>query len=391
MRLPIYLDNQSTTRVDPIVSESMRVFEDELYANPGSTAHVAGRRVAEEVSRSLAIIANDLGCDQQELVITSGATESNNLALFGFCLHPRQKRRVIVSAASEHRAILDPMLRLQSQGFDVRMLPIHPYNSPLCGQVDLDAAAKLIDESVAIVTIMLANNEIGIIQPIAELAKLCRLSGAILHTDGTQALGHSDISVDQLDVDLLSFSAHKFHGPKGIGGLFVRDRMRRIPLRPQIVGGGQQANRRSGTLNSVGIVGMAKALELTRIRASTDRTNTRRLRDRLWSRLREKFDGLELNGPALDSGIRLDRNLNCRWQTIEGQSLMLECPDLCVSSGSACTSADPRPSHVLEAIGLTEEQSRCSIRFGLSRFTTDEEIEASVEMLGQAHKKLSQL
>ncbi len=388
MHVPIYLDNHATTRVDPLVSETMRRLEDRHYANPGSITHASGRYVADEVSRSLVLLANELGAAPHELVVTSGATESNNLALLGYCLHPRQNRRVIVSVATEHRAILDPLNRLKSLGFEVRFLPVFDHQSSLCGQIDLQAASVMIDDSVALVTVMLANNEIGVIQPLSEIAKLCRHAGAMLHTDATQAVGHMDIAVDQLDVDLLSFSAHKFHGPKGIGGLFVRERNRRVKLYPQIVGGGQQENRRSGTLNSVGIVAMAKALELSRERATIERQQIRNLRDQLWGQLVKTFDEIELNGPPLESKVRLDRNLNCRWQTIEGQSLMLECPDLCVSSGSACTSADPSPSHVLQGIGLNQEQSRCSLRFGLSRFTTEEEIEAAVEMLYQAFTKL---
>jgi cysteine desulfurase len=391
MLVPIYLDNHATTRVDPLVSETMRRLEDKHYANPGSITHASGRWVADKVSSSLASVANEFGSAPQELVVTSGATESNNLAIMGYCLHRRQSRRVIVSVATEHRAILDPLNRLKSLGFEVRFLPVFDHQSSLCGQVDLQAASNLIDDSVALVTVMLANNEIGVIQPLSEIAKLCRQAGAMLHTDATQAAGHIDIAVDELDVDLMSFSAHKFHGPKGIGGLFVRERIRRVKLHPQIVGGGQQENRRSGTLNSVGIVAMAKALELSRERAGVDRQRIRTLRDELWSRLAEVFDEVQLNGPPLESVVRLDRNLNCRWETVEGQSLMLECPDLCVSSGSACTSADPSPSHVLQGIGLNKEQARCSLRFGLSRFTTGEEIEAAAKMLERAFTKLKRL
>lgn len=386
---PIYLDNHATTRVDPQVSDAIRAMEESDYANAGSVTHSAGRAVADKVSAALAMIANNLGCEPTELVMTSGATESNNLALFGASLHPRQKRRVVVSVATEHRAVLDPVDRLRSLGFETRWLPVYTGKVSRCGQVDLDAAESLIDDSVAIVSVMQANNEIGVIQPIRELAELCGRHGALLHCDATQAVGHIDVKVDELGVDLMSFSSHKFYGPKGVGGLFVRERGRRVKLHAQIVGGGQQENRRSGTLNSIGIIATAVALERCRTLAPTERPRMKQLRDTFWSKLTERFPEVELNGPALESTMRLDRNLNCRWPNVEGQSLMLACPDLCISSGSACTSAEPRPSHVLAALGLSMEEIRCSTRLGFGRFTTDDEVERAVEMLVDAYQKFA--
>ncbi len=372
--------------------DAVRRFSEVSYANSGSTSHEAGRAVAGEVASAISSIANILHASPDELVMTSGATESNNLAILGVCLHPRQKRRTIVSAPTEHQAVLDPLERLKAVGFDVRWLRVYPQGHPECGRVDLQHAFELIDESTAMVSVMLANNEIGVLQPMNDIAAICRRWDVPLHTDASQAIGHIDIDVDTLDVDLLSFSAHKFYGPKGIGGLFVRDRERRVRLYPQIVGGGQQDNRRSGTLNSPGIVGMAVALEECRKQALIERPQIERLRNRLWSMLEAKLDGqVSINGPALEPQLRLLRNLNCHWNNVEGQSLMLACPDLCFSSGSACTSATPSPSHVLQSIGLTIDQSRCSTRFGLGRFNTEQEIDTAADLLANAYQKLIRL
>ncbi len=388
----IYLDYHATTPLDPRVTARLQEWQAIHYANAGSLAHTAGRAVREEVDRALAAIGQLLGCSAEELVITSGATESNNLALLGFCLHPRQRRRRIVSVRTEHRAVLDPLEQLARAGFEIDWLEVYPQGHPQCGLIDLNDAQRKIDDSVAMVSVMLANNEIGVIQPLAELARLCRAHDVCLHSDATQALGHLDVDVETLDIDLLSFSAHKFYGPKGVGGLYVRERRRRIRLLPQIFGGGQQDNRRAGTLNSPGIVAMAWALQLCREEGIVEGRRLRELRQLLWNRLDQASAGeVAINGPPLEPPYRLDRNLNCRWRRVEGQSLMLACPELCVSSGSACTSTDPRPSHVLQAITLSEEEARCSLRFGLGRFTTLEEIETAAEQLNRAYQQLRRL
>jgi cysteine desulfurase len=388
----IYLDHHATTPLDPRVAARLHNWQAINYANPGSLSHAAGRAVREEVDRSLAAIGDMLGCSAEELVITSGATESNNLALLGFCLHPRQKRRRLVSVRTEHRAVLDPLEQLTQRGFEIDWLEVYPQGHPLCGLIDLNDAQRKIDDSVAMVSVMLANNEIGVIQPLAELARLCRVRGVCLHSDATQAIGHLDVDVETLDLDLLSFSAHKFYGPKGVGGLYVREQHRRIRLLPQIFGGGQQGNRRAGTLHSPGIVAMAWALQLCQEEGIVERRRIRELRQQLWNRLDQASGGdVAMNGPPLESPHRLDRNLNCRWRRVEGQSLMLACPQLCVSSGSACTTTDPRPSHVLQAIGLSEEEARCSLRFGLGRFTTLQEIEDAADQLNRAYQELQRL
>ncbi|QDV26697.1 cysteine desulfurase family protein [Aureliella helgolandensis] len=404
----IYLDYHATTPLAPEALEAMLPLMQELYANAGSTTHAAGRQVAELIERATVELAGLLGAADDELVFTSGATESNNLALFGTCLHPRQKRRKIVSVATEHKAVLDPLLRLERQGFEVVYVPVAQFDSLQPGVVDLGQLAEVVDEQTALVTIMLANNEIGTIQPLRAIADQCHRVGALLHTDATQALGRIPVDVDLLDVDLMSFSAHKFYGPKGVGGLYVRRKTRRVKLQPQIVGGGQQHNYRSGTINTAGIIGMhAALLGCYRLNAWSDGAESvgvvewRRvagLRQRLYDRLIQREPSLSLNGPGWPSEFgeageltRLPGNLNCCFYPIEGQSLMMDVPELAVSSGSACTSAEPGTSHVLRAIGLTEEQARSSLRFGIGRFNTEQDIELAADWLLASLEKLRRL
>lgn len=363
----------------------------EHFANPGSTTHEPGRQVRAMVDASIAQISSVMGAEASEIVVTSGATESNNLALFGVCLHPRQKRRRIVSLATEHKAILDPLERLSKQGFEVVLLPVHDQNSSVPGLIDLDQLADAIDDNTALVSVMLANNEIGVVQPLREISRLCRQSEVPLHCDATQAVGRMAVDVDQLGLDLMSFSAHKFYGPKGVGGLFVRRRERRVRLWPQIVGGGQQGNLRSGTLNSPGIIGMAQALALCQEQMPEETQRIGRLRNRLYERLEGNAGRVLLNGPTWSEGapeLRMPGNLNCSFYPIEGQSLMLETPELAVSSGSACTSAEPAPSHVLLAIGLSEDQARSSLRFGVGRFNTQADIDQAADWLIEAADRL---
>lgn len=382
----------------------------EHFANAGSVTHAAGRAVAAQVDAAIANTARLIGAADDELVITSGATESNNLALLGACLHPRQTRRKVVSVVTEHKAVLDPLSRLKQHGFTIELLPVNSRSTSTAGLIDLDALASAVDDNTALVSVMLANNEIGVIQPLAQIAKLCRVAGCLLHTDATQAVGRVAVDVDALDVDLLSFSAHKFYGPKGVGGLFVRRRGRRVKLQAQIVGGGQQQNFRSGTLNTAGIVGMHAALASCLQSLDEDQVRIAELRGRLLESLHRHCPDMQLNGPtinasALNSGsdhlgsgnlsssvlLRLSGNLNCCFYPVEGQSLMLALPELAVSSGSACTSANPSPSHVLQAIGLSEEESRSSLRFGIGRFNTRAEIDQAASWLAEAYQQLRKL
>jgi len=390
--MSIYLDNQATTRIDPAVIDAMLPIMESHYANPGSTTHRAGRWVSELVQSSIDRIAAYFNASSDEIIVTSGATESNNLAVFGVALHPKQKRRSIVTLVTEHRALLDPLVRLEKMGFEVIRLPVLQNGHANAGLVELDRLAGAINDNTALVSIMLANNEIGVIQPILEISKLCGSFGVPLHTDASQAVGRLPIDVQSLGIDLMSFSAHKFYGPKGIGGLYVRQSPSPVLLYPQILGGGQQSNLRSGTLNSVGIVGMAKAIELLNSNGQPELDSQEGLRNLLWLLLNERIDSLSLNGPSWRTGdltSRLVNNLNVCFPKVEGQSLMLEIPELSVSSGSACTSAEPHPSHVLLGIGLSIDQARSSLRFGIGRFNTESEIRESVEWLSEAHSKLA--
>ncbi len=405
----IYLDNHATTCVAPEVVEAMLPWLGQWYANPGSTTHEAGRKADLEIGEKVESIAKFFGAESDEVVITSGATESNNLALLGVALHPRQKHRKIISVGTEHQATLGPLSKLKGLGFDVQFAPVQQQAvgassdgqiAKKIGLVDLDWLEENIDESVAIVSIMLANNEIGVLQPISEIARMCMKHGVVLHTDATQAVGRVCVEADHLGCQLISFSAHKIYGPKGVGGLVVRDGSAPLRLSPQIVGGGQQQNLRSGTLNTTGIVGLAAALSLASERRKDDVVHAWELREQLWQRLQTAIPGIELNGPLWDKTLqfgsdqwpvgsnRLVNNLNVRLPRVDGQSLMLEVPQVAVSSGSACTSAHPEPSHVLQGIGLTEDQARCSIRFGVGRYNTAEEIENAVTLLANAYQKL---
>lgn len=390
----IYLDHHATTPMDPIVRDAMLPYFCEHFANPGSTSHVAGRSVAQDVEEATCQIAAALGASADEIVFTSGATESINLALFGTLLHPREKRRQVISVVTEHRATLDPLQRLMKSEKDVLLLRVSPQSHQLAGtipgQLDLNELEMHLSENTALVSVMLANNEIGVLQPIAQIAELCARYAVPLHCDAAQAVGRIPVDVNQLNVDLMSFSAHKFYGPKGVGGLYVRRRPRSTRLLAQIVGGGQQQNLRSGTLNAPGIIGMSAALKVCLERMEIDQAHTRNLRDRLWEGLKQAIPGTLLNGPSLsDPQLRLAANLNCSFPGIEGQSLMLAIPELCVSSGSACTTADPHPSHVLLALGLEENRVRSSLRFGIGRFNQPAEIDLAIQLIAQGYRKLA--
>lgn len=388
----IYLDHHATTPMDPIVRDAMLPYFCEHFANPGSTTHEAGRWVAEQVDQATQTIARSIGADADEIIFTSGATESINLAIFGTVMHPREKRRKVISVVTEHRATLDPLSRLQKLEREVILLPVASQSGDIPGQIDLNQLEKHLNEQTALVSVMLANNEIGTLQPLAQIAEMCAQYSVPLHCDAAQAVGRIPIDVHQLNVDLLSFSGHKFYGPKGIGGLYVRRRPRSARLYPQIVGGGQQHNLRSGTLNAPAIIGMATAIQICQDRMAIDHQHSQQLRDRLWSGLQQAIPGIELNGPAFsDARLRLVNNLNCAFPGVEGQSLMLAVPDLCVSSGSACTSAEPHPSHVLMSLGLNESRVRSSLRFGVGRFNRPEEIDLAIQLVAKGYRKLVEM
>jgi cysteine desulfurase len=388
----VYLDNHATTRVDPRVLEAMLPYFTEHFGNAASTSHAFGWAAKDAVDAARESIAAALNASPREIVFTSGATESNNLAIRGVCQRSGRRGQHLISVATEHRAVLDPLAKLARGGFEVTYLPVRLHGAADAGTLDLDQLAATIRDDTVLVSVMLANNEIGVLQPLAEIGRLCKQRGVLLHTDGTQAVGKIPVDVEQLQVDLMSFTAHKIYGPKGIGALYVRRRNPQVRLEAQIDGGRQESGRRSGTLNVPGIVGLAAALRWCREEMPAEAERLRQLRDRLFAGLCERVGKIALNGPALDrADLRLSGNLNCNFADVDGEALMLAMRDLAVSSGSACTSADPEPSHVLRALGLGDDLTRASLRFGLGRFNTAEEIEFAVETVSAAVERLRKL
>ena len=394
----IYLDNHATTAVDPRVVEAMLPTMLSEYANAGSITHQPGRRAAQRIQEHKEQMLYLLGAQHAELIFTSGATESINLALFGIALHPRQKRRTVLVGKIDHTAVLDCARKLSKQGWNVQTIDLVENQTadplPCVGIYDLEALGEQLTDDVAIVSLILGNNEIGSLQDMRPIAELCHQHGAILHLDATQAIGKIPFDAQAVGADLVSFSAHKFYGPKGVGGLLICNDT--IQLSPVIVGGGQQNNLRSGTLNTAGIVGMARALEISVAQLDVELPMIYSLRDRLWQKLKTRIDGLKLNGPdwktlpPSDPTVlqRLPGNLNVRFPNVDGQSLMLKVPSLAVSSGSACTSAEPAPSHVLIGIGLSQDQARSSLRFGIGRFNTETEIDQAADRIVSAYAEL---
>jgi cysteine desulfurase len=376
---------------------------DSLYGNAGSITHEIGLSASDLVEDATATIGNAIGCKNSELVMTSGATESNNLAIYGYCLRRRTSGHII-TVATEHKAVLDPLAKLQKRGFEITYLPVKQAGDMKAGLIDLDQFADAVRDDTFFASVMLANNEIGVIQPLKKISSICRDHDIVLHTDATQAIGNLPVDVNDLDVDLLSLSAHKFYGPKGVGALYVRQSGRRIRLSSQIDGGGQQHNRRSGTLNVSGIVGMARAIELCLDELESGANDHKRdLRDRIHLGLSELLGDIPVNGPSLvppeepsghsiqGSSTRLSGNLNCQFPGIDGNSLMTGASGVAMSSGSACTAAEPEPSHVLKALGLNEDQVRSSIRLGIGRFNTADEIENAVGQIADTVQKLRKM
>ncbi|HUY93237.1 MAG TPA: aminotransferase class V-fold PLP-dependent enzyme [Pirellulales bacterium] len=388
----VYMDNHATTRVDPRVVEAMLPFFSQRYGNARSVSHAWGWEAKDAVDESRQSIAAAIGAEPREIVFTSGATESNNLALRGVAERGKRKGDHFISLATEHKAVLDPLERLGRRGFEVTLLPVAPVGEACAGLVDTGRVAAAIRDDTALVSVMLANNEIGVIQPLAEIGAICRQRGVLLHCDATQAVGKLPVDVTELQIDLMSFSAHKIYGPKGVGALYVRRRSPPVRLQPQIDGGGQEGGLRSGTLNVPGIAGFAKALELCLAELPAEATRLAELRDRLCAGLLKALEGVSLNGPALsDRSRRLPGNLNLSFAHVDGEALMMSMKRLAVSSGSACTSADPEPSHVLRALGLSEDLTRASLRFGLGRFNTADDVEFAIEAVSQAVVRLRKL
>jgi cysteine desulfurase len=389
---PVYLDNHATTRVDPRVVEVMLPFFTTTYGNAASTSHAFGWEAREAVDAARNTIAQAIGASEREIVFTSGATESNNLAIRGLAERQRRKGNHLVTVTTEHKSVLDPIERLGRHGYEVTRLAVEQAPSPHAGVLNVDDVARALRDDTLLVSVMLANNEIGVIQKIAEIGAVCRSRGIIMHCDATQAVGKLPVNVTELGVDLMSFTAHKIYGPKGIGALYVRRSAPFVRLDAQIAGGGHEGGLRSGTLNVPGIVGFAKALSLCLEEMSRESTRLAELRDRLFNGLTQAIDDVTLNGPALDApGFRLPNNLNVSFAHVDGEALLMNMGNLAVSSGSACTSANPEPSHVLRAIGLSEDATRSSLRFGLGRFTTPEEIDFAIQNVAEVVARLRQL
>jgi len=391
-KLPVYMDNHATTRVDPRVVESMLPWFTEHYGNPGSVSHVFGWQARDAVDEARKSMAAAIGAKHREIVFTSGATESNNLAIRGVVERRRRKGNHLITVSTEHPAVLDPLARLARGEYEVTQLHPAQDGADDAGLIDPQQIAEAIRDDTVLVTVMLANNEIGVIQSLAEIGEICHQRGVPLHTDATQAVGKIPVDVEDLNIDLLSFTAHKIYGPKGVGGLYVRRGGTGVRLTPLLEGGGQEGGLRSGTLNVPGIIGFARALELCFEDLEGEQRRMAELRQRLYDGLRDSVSGCELNGPALEQlALRLPGNLNMRFRGVDGEALLMSIQDLAVSSGSACTSANPEPSHVLRAIGLSEDAIRSSLRFGLGRFNDMEEVDFAIGAVSEAVGRLRRL
>lgn len=379
-RSPVYLDNHSTTRTDPRVVEAMLPYFTEIYGNAASVSHRFGWDAAEALDRARAQVAAAIGAEAKEIIFTSGATESNNLALKGAL--PALKRRGdhLITAASEHKSVLEVAHRLEREGWKLTVVPCDE-----TGMVTAEAVEAAIQPETVLVSIMTANNEVGTINPIREIGALCRDRKIVFHTDATQAVGKVDIDVRDDGIDLLSLSGHKIYGPKGIGALYVRRRDPQVRLRPMIDGGGHERGLRGGTPAVPLIVGLGAAVELAMNERSVDLPRIRALRDRLEKGIRDRVPDIQLNGHPTK---RLDGNLNYSFGCVDGEALMIAMRDVAVSSGSACTSAEPEPSHVLRAMGRDEEAARASLRFGVGRFNTVEDIDFAINTVAEAAARL---
>jgi len=367
VHLPIYMDNQATSPLDPRVLEAMMPYLTTRFGNAASRNHSFGWEAEKAVETAREQVASLIGATAKEIVFTSGATESDNLAIKGIAEMYRERGNHIVTQVTEHKAVLDTCKRLEKHGCRVTWLPVNAD-----GIIDLDDLARAIDEKTILVTVMAANNEIGVLQPIREIGKLCHEKGILFHTDAVQALGKIPFNVNADFIDVASISAHKLYGPKGVGALYVRRRNPRVQISAQIDGGGHERGMRSGTLNVPGIVGLGKACELAQQELAQESRRLKGLRDRLKAKIEAQLDFVHVNGSVEH---RLPGNLNMSFLYVEGESLLMGINDVAVSSGSACTSATLEPSYVLKALGLGDDVAHSSIRFGLGRFNTEAEVD----------------
>ena len=383
VKLPIYMDNHATTPVDPRVVEAMLPYFNDKFGNAASRNHSFGWNAEEAVETARQQVASLIGATAKEIIFTSGATESDNLMIKGVAEMYREKGNHIITQAIEHKAVLDTCKNLEKHGFEVTYLPVQRD-----GRVSPDDVRRAIKPTTILLSIMYANNEIGVINPIAEIGKIAKEHGIIFAVDGVQAVGKVPVDVQKDNIDLLAISAHKIYGPKGVGALYVRRRNPRVQLSAIIDGGGHERGMRSGTLNVPGIVGLGKACELCQQEMAGEGERLGALRDRLRAGLEAKLDEVFINGSMEH---RLPNNLNMSFAYVEGESLLMGINDVAVSSGSACTSATLEPSYVLKALGVGEDLAHTSIRFGLGRFTTQEEVDYVVDKMVQVVTKLREL
>ncbi len=383
VKLPVYMDHHATTPVDPRVVEAMLPYFTSLFGNAASRNHSFGWSAEEAVENARAQVARLIGAAPKEIIFTSGATESDNLAIKGVAEMYRERGNHIVTPVTEHKAVLDTCKRLEKHGYTVTYLPVEKD-----GRINLDDLRRAITGKTTLISIMYANNEIGAVQPIAEIGKIAKEKGIFFHVDGAQAAGKIPVDVSKDNIDLLAMSAHKMYGPKGVGALYVRRRNPRVELSAMIDGGGHERGMRSGTLNVPGIVGLGAACEVAMHEMPQESERLRGLRDRLKEKLFAGLDELYINGSMEH---RLPHNLNISFAHVEGESLLMGIHDVAVSSGSACTSATVEPSYVLRALGVSEDLAHASIRFGLGRFNTEEEVDYVANRLVQVVSRLREL
>jgi cysteine desulfurase len=383
LKFPIYMDSHATTPVDPRVLEAMLPFFTERFGNAASRNHAFGWQAEEAVETGRKQVADLIGASAKEIVFTSGATESDNLAIKGVAHMYRNQGDHIVTVQTEHKAVIDTCKRLEKEGFRVTYLPVRKD-----GLVDLDELRDALDEKTILISVMMANNEIGVIQPVAEIGRIARDRRILFHTDAVQAAGKVPLDVNAIHADLVSLSAHKMYGPKGVGALYVRRKDPRVLLVPVIDGGGHERGMRSGTLNVTGIVGFGKAAQIAAREMTAESATLGALRDRLLDGLRNELDEIHVNG-SLEH--RLPNNLNVSFAYVEGESLLMGINDIAVSSGSACTSASLEPSYVLKALGTGDELAHSSIRFGLGRFNTEEEVDYVIDKVSSVVKRLREM
>jgi cysteine desulfurase len=383
VKLPIYMDNHATTPVDPRVLEEMLPYFSTVFGNAASRNHEFGWRAEEAVELARDRVAKLIGATAKEIIFTSGATESDNLAIKGVAEMYREKGNHIITAATEHKAVLDTCKRLEKYGYRITYLPVQKD-----GLIDLEDLKRAIDDKTILVTIMYANNEIGVLQPVEKIGKICHEKGVLFHTDSTQAVGKVPVNVIKQNIDLASISAHKMYGPKGVGALYVRRKAPRVQLAAIIDGGGHERGMRSGTLNVPGIVGLGKACDIALNEMAQESCRLAGLRNRLRDRILAGLDEVYING---SQEHRLPGNLNMSFLYVEGESLLMGINDVAVSSGSACTSATLEPSYVLKALGLGDDLAHSSIRFGLGRFNTEAEVDYVADRIIDTVKKLREL